>query len=98
MLATMKKLWGLLRVLIVEDDEFKQRRLEQVVRTFQPTAEVRSERSVNSGLRGIIDFHPDLILLDMSLTTFDVGPREPGGDLRTLGASRYFGKWSASKL
>ena len=74
-----------MKVLIVEDDEFKQRRIAQVVREDYPEAEVHLERSVNSGLKGISEFHPDLILLDMSLTTFDVGPGEPGGRPQNFG-------------
>ena len=74
-----------MRILIIEDDEFKQKRLEQVVREFQPDAEVLVERSVNSGLKGIFGCNPDLILLDMSLTTFDVGPSEAGGRPQNFG-------------
>src|SRR3989442_6287310 len=74
-----------MKVLIVEDDEFKQRRIAQVVRNCCPESELRLERSVNSGLKAILDQHPDLILLDMSLTTFDVGPGEPGGRPQNFG-------------
>jgi CheY-like chemotaxis protein len=74
-----------MKVLIVEDDEFKQRRIAQVVRESRPEAELRLERSVNSGLSRIVEDRPDLILLDMSLTTFDVGPGEPGGRPQNFG-------------
>ena len=74
-----------MKVLIVEDDEFKGRRIEQAVRSIQPGCELQLERSVNSGLRSIIDLRPDLVLLDMSLTTFDVGPSEPGGRPQNFG-------------
>ena len=46
---------------------------------------MRLERSVNSGLTGIVAYVPDLILLDMSLTTFDVGPSESGGRPQNFG-------------
>lgn len=68
-----------MKVLIVEDDEFKGRRIEQVLRDYQPDVDLRLERSVNSGLKGIVEHSPELVLLDMSLTTFDVGPSEAGG-------------------
>jgi len=73
------------KVLIIEDDEFKQRRIAQVVRGIRPEATVILERSVNAGLNGIKDQQPELILLDMSLTTFDVGPGEPGGRPQNFG-------------
>ena len=74
-----------MKVLVIEDDEFKQRRIAQAVREFWPAVEVLLERSVNSGLNGIVQQHPDLVLLDMSLTTFDVGPNEPGGRPQNFG-------------
>ena len=74
-----------MKVLIIEDDEFKQRRIAQVVRGIRPEATVILERSVNAGLNGIKDQQPELILLDMSLTTFDVGPGEPGGRPQNFG-------------
>src|ERR1039457_1834582 len=74
-----------MKVLIVEDDEFKQRRIAQVVREAYPDVELSLERSVNSGLSGIVERRPDIILLDMSLTTFDVGPSEPGGRPQNFG-------------
>jgi len=74
-----------MKVLIIEDDEFKQRRIAQVVRELDEGAELGMERSVNSGLRKIVDDTPELILLDMSLTTFDVGPNEPGGRPQNFG-------------
>jgi len=73
------------RILIVEDDEFKQQRIEHAVRKFQPESEIFCERSVNSGLKGIVAMKPELILLDMSLTTFDVGPGEAGGRPQNFG-------------
>ena len=74
-----------MKILIIEDDEFKQKRLAQAVRQLLPDAQLLTERSVNSGLKGIVDQRPDLILLDMSLTTFDVGPSEPGGRPQNFG-------------
>src|SRR5215469_6069010 len=74
-----------MKVLIVEDDEFKRRRIAQVVRDSFPDVELTLERSVNSGLNGIVDGRPDIVLLDMSLTTFDVGPRESGGKPQNFG-------------
>ena len=75
----------MLKILIVEDDEFKQRRIAQVVRDFSPEVDLLLERSVNSGLDAIVNLRPDIILLDMSLTTFDVGPRESGGRPQNFG-------------
>jgi CheY-like chemotaxis protein len=72
-------------ILIVEDDEFKQRRIEQVARDTIPEANIVLERAVNSALSRIEKDRPDIILLDMSLTTFAVGPGEPGGRPQNFG-------------
>ena len=56
-----------MKILIVEDDVFKQRRLEEAAEEIVPTAEINSARSVNGGMSAIQNFEPDLILLDMSL-------------------------------
>jgi CheY-like chemotaxis protein len=74
-----------MKVLIIEDDEFKAKRIAHVVQRLIPTVDLRPERSVNSGLSAIVDQKPDLVLLDMSLTTFDVGPNEPGGRPQNFG-------------
>ena len=74
-----------MKVLIVEDDEFKQKRIAQAVRGFDPKVEIIFSRGVNSGLDAISVQVPDLILLDMSLTTFDVGPNELGGRPQNFG-------------
>lgn len=68
----------LLRVLIVEDEAPKLAHLEDVVRK-SVAASVKTARSVNSALDAIEAEKPDLLLLDMSLPTFDIGGRESGG-------------------
>ena len=72
-------------VLVIEDDEFKGKRLEQALRKMLPASTLILEKAVNSGLRTIVERRPDLILLDMSLTTFDVGPDEHGGRPQNFG-------------
>ena len=74
-----------LSVLVIEDDEFKRKRIAQVISEIQPDSKLILERAVNSGLKAIVEQSPALILLDMSLTTFDVGPNEPGGRPQNFG-------------
>ena len=74
-----------LSVLVIEDDEFKRKRIAQVISEIMPHSILILERAVNSGLKAIVEKSPDLILLDMSLTTFDVGPNEPGGRPQNFG-------------
>lgn len=74
-----------MKVLIVEDDDFKRRKIADAVEEILPDAEVVLEKSVNSGLKAIVEQNPALVLLDMSLTTFDVGPNEAGGRPQNFG-------------
>jgi DNA-binding NtrC family response regulator len=74
-----------MKVLIIEDDEYKRRWLEEAVSNSVPDANIETARSVNTGLASVERFRPDALLLDMSLTTFDIGPDEPGGRPQNFG-------------
>lgn len=66
-------------VLLVEDEAPKRGHIEKLLKDIAPSARVSSARSVNSAL-DIIEVDPvDLLLLDMSLPTYDMGERERGG-------------------
>jgi len=71
-------------VLIVEDDENKALQLRDFVLLKVKGAELREARSYQSGLRAAIRSRPDLILLDMSMPTYDLSPSEPGGRPRAF--------------
>jgi CheY-like chemotaxis protein len=74
------------RILVIEDDAFKAKRLCTFLRAQTPDNEVILERSVSTGLaRLFAPPHPNILLLDMSLSTFDVGPRETGGRPQNFG-------------
>jgi len=66
-------------VLIVEDEAPKLGHIESYVRSILPGLNIRIARSVNSALDELDSSNFDLILLDMSLPTFDIGERESGG-------------------
>lgn len=66
-------------VLIVEDEAPKRAHIEKFVMDVAPSANIRLARSVTSALDEIDEGLPDLMLLDMSLPTFDIDQDEPGG-------------------
>ena len=74
-----------MKILIVEDDEFKGRRVAEVAQESLKDAEILFSRSVNSGMGALQEEDPDILVLDMSLPTFDVGPNEPGGRPQNFG-------------
>jgi CheY-like chemotaxis protein len=76
-------------VLIVEDDHNKSSQLTQVVEGFFPQCEIAYARSLQSGLRWIRQGVADLVLLDMTLPTYDIGPGEAGGSTHAFGGREF---------
>lgn len=74
-----------MKILLIEDDEFKARRIERAVRRHFPDVVVDVEKSATDGLRALATARPHVLLLDMSLTTFSVGPSEAGGRPQNFG-------------
>ncbi len=66
-----------MRILVDEDDEFKAADLLRILMVILPDATVTRAASVTSALRAISSNRFDLIVLDMSLPTFDLSG--PGG-------------------
>jgi CheY-like chemotaxis protein len=66
-----------MKVLLVEDDEFKATDISRVLADSLPRAEVLRATSVTSAMRAITNDHFALIVLDMSLPTFELSG--PGG-------------------
>lgn len=72
-------------ILLVEDDDNKRSQLEAFLRETTPGASVDCARSLQSGLRQITSHPYDLVLLDMTLPTFDIGVDEDGGRPQAYG-------------
>jgi CheY-like chemotaxis protein len=71
-------------VLIVEDDENKRQYLADFVRDQIAGVAIDEARSYHSGLRRAVERSYDLVLLDMSMPTFDIAPGEDGGRPQSL--------------
>ena len=67
-----------MRILVIEDDEHKRRRLVEHLRLISAD-EIGEARSMQSGLRSILSNTWDMVVLDMTMPTFDVGADESGG-------------------
>lgn len=79
-----------LDILLIEDDAFKAKRILACIGAHFPEAQVRTARSVSSGLSELVESTPGVLLLDMSLSTYDVGPRETGGRPQNFGGITVF--------
>jgi len=67
-----------MKLLIIEDDRNKERHLTNLLASELPDADLRARRSYQSGLAEAEDWLPDLIVLDMSMPTYDITPTESG--------------------
>ena len=68
-----------LNILLVEDESPKRRHVERFLNRWSASISLEVAMSVNSALDALDRSLPDLLLLDMSLPTFDVGEGEAGG-------------------
>lgn len=78
-----------MKILLVEDDDNKRTHLSQFVVEAIPSADLTVARSLQSGLRSVRASRADLVLLDMTLPTYDVGPDESGGSTRAFGGREF---------
>jgi CheY-like chemotaxis protein len=68
-----------MRILLVEDEEPKQRHICAFFAERHNEVQVTIARSVNAALDALEKGMPDLLLLDMSLPTFEITQGETGG-------------------
>lgn len=73
-----------MRILLVEDDEDKREQLIEFV-DENIDCDLKAVRSFQSGLRAIQTEAFDVLLLDMSMPTFDITSSEPGGRSQPFG-------------
>jgi CheY-like chemotaxis protein len=78
-----------MRVLLVEDDENKILQLTQFLTESLPRVQISTSRSLRSGIYQLRTSSPELILLDMTLPNYDIGPNEPGGQMHPLGGREF---------
>lgn len=71
--------------LLVEDEAPKQEHIRNALVEIRSHANIRMARSVRSAIEEMKANPPHLMLLDMSLPTFDVGPKESGGRPQNFG-------------
>lgn len=86
------------QILLVEDEAPKRHHIENLLRDLTPHARILSARSVNSALDVLDTGAIDLLILDMSLPTFDVGERERGGRPQGFGGTEVLRNMTMSEI
>lgn len=74
-----------MKYLIVEDEDPKQDKIMNFMKDNYPEFVASRARSVRSAIETLSKETPDLLLLDMSLPTFDVSSSERGGHPQGFG-------------
>ncbi|OGU17127.1 MAG: hypothetical protein A2076_04155 [Geobacteraceae bacterium GWC2_53_11] len=74
-----------MRILVVEDDQYKHDILLNFLQKKLNNSTIISAKSVSSSIKAINDELFDYIILDMSLPTFDVSSTESGGKPQGFG-------------
>lgn len=74
-----------MKLLIVEDGQYKSERVVEYLETTFNTFNIDVACSYSSGVKKIVEQKPNLIILDMSLPTFDVNNGQGGGEKRMYG-------------
>lgn len=74
-----------MNVVIIEDDPIKADRVRAAVIDSLPSAAVEIYQSYQTGLRALLEHDSDLVILDMSLPTYDPVPNRRQGRPRPLG-------------
>lgn len=74
-----------MRILLIEDDEIKRNQINRFLLESLKKADIKIAKSLQSGLKAIINNDFDFILLDMTMPTFDIGLDEDGGRPRAYG-------------
>lgn len=83
-----------MRILFIEDDENKIERVSGFVLKNFPESELEIQKSFQTGVRAALSSNWDLLLLDMTLPTYDVDLEQSGG-YKTL---HFGGKMILSEL
>lgn len=68
-----------MRFLIADDETPKLMNVDAFVSSCYPGCTIEHTRSVRTTISALRNDQFDLVLLDMSLPTFDIAPGEPGG-------------------
>jgi len=85
-------------ILLVEDEAPKRTHIEAFLRDLERNIVIREAMSVTSALDLLESELPDLVLLDMSLPTYDVGDRESGGRPQGFGGIEVLRHMSMANL
>jgi CheY-like chemotaxis protein len=87
-----------MKILIVDDYEEKLNEIERFLFSEFKNIEVSTNRSYQSGLKTILTTKHDLILLDMSMPTYDISKGEKGGQKKPFAGKEILRQMQRKKI
>ena len=87
-----------MKILIVEDDGNKLRALQSLVASNFPDLPLEVARSLISGVDMTRRIHPDVVLLDMTLPSYDQSSFDDGGGMEPFGGVEFLRQMKRFKL
>ena len=76
-----------MKILVVEDEAPKREHICTFLQSTWPDADVETAKSVRTGIEAILHGGVELLILDMSLPTFEVSANESGGRPQNFGGA-----------
>ena len=76
-----------LKILVVEDEAPKREHICSFLQARWPIVDIQTAKSVRAGIQAILQGDIDLLILDMSLPTFEVSANESGGRPQNFGGA-----------
>lgn len=73
-----------MQILLIEDNSNKLKQIKRVLTEIYPESNIEEAYSFNSGVRKVNENKWNLIILDMSLPTYDITHTESGGDKKPV--------------
>lgn len=73
-----------MQILLIEDNSNKLKQIKRVLTEIYPESNIGEAYSFNSGVRKVYENKWNLIILDMSLPTYDITHTESGGDKKPV--------------
>lgn len=87
-----------MKVLIIEDTEAKMKVIEECVKGFCEEWEFTEAMSYSAGIQSIYSGGWDLILMDMSLPTYNISHAESGGTKKPVAGKELMARMLSRKI
>lgn len=87
-----------MKILIVEDNEIKLNKLKGCLLGHFPSVDISEVASYSSAVNILMSHSFDLVVLDMSLPSFDKKGLENGGRIRTFGGREIASQMKRRKI